>query len=270
MARFNIKCSTLLVLLGAMLSLPTVALATIYVSLEPDSATVQPGDTVTVKLTIFQADAQFNGFDAFVSFDPSRLALVSTPLADQVGSVFSGACSNLFQSFVAHPDSVEIHLGMLCPATFVTGPGDIYKFRLRVLAPLGPTDLVWSTGTEFFRAGFFVRPRVEVPMTLFVKNLAAVGPSSPAAGLSLATPWPNPYRGVGPLTLHFSLADSAPVGFTIFDTQGRCVASHAPEQYGAGTHSFAWTGLGLLPGRYLVKMSSGSNLQIARAWVVVR
>jgi hypothetical protein len=270
MARFAVRSITLLALLGAMLALPATALATIYVSLEPDSATVQPGDTVTVRLTIFQADAQFNGFDAFVSFDPARLALVSTPLADQVGPVISGACTNLFQSFVAHPDSVEIHLGMLCPATFVTGPGDIYQFRLRVLAPVGPTDLVWSTGTEFFRAGFFVRPRVEVPMTLFVKNLAAVGPSSAAAGLSLETPWPNPYRGSGPLTLHFSLADSAPVGFTIFDTQGRRVASQAPEEFSAGAHSFVWSGLRLQPGRYLVKMRSGSNLQIARAWVVVR
>ena len=265
MARFGIRSIMQLVLLGAMLGLPTLALAAIHVSLEPDSATVQPGDTVTVRLTIFQAEAEFNGFDAFVSFDPARLELLSTPLADQVGPVISVACNNLFHTFVPHPNSAEIHMGLLCPTTFVTGPGEIYRFRVRVLAPLGPTDLVWSTGTEFFRAGFFVRPRDAVPMTLFVQNLASVGPSSAAAGLSLETPRPNPYHGSGPLTLQFSLADSAPVGFTIFDTQGRRVASHAPEQFSAGTHSFAWTGLGLSPGRYLVKMSSGSNLQIARA-----
>jgi hypothetical protein len=260
----------LLLVLGAAAALASAARAGIHVSLEPDSATVQPGDTVTVSLTIFQAESEFNGLDAYVGFDPARLAFVSTPLDNQLGPVLTGACNNFFHQFVAHPDFVELHLGMLCPATFATGPGEIYRVRLLALAPTGPTSLVWQAGTEFYRAGFFVRPVESLPMTLFVQDLTAVPPTARSSGPALETPWPNPYRGGGPVRFRFSLPAPSRVRFAILDAQGRRVASRATEDFGAGEHSFTWQGLRLSPGRYLVKMQSESSIQAARSWVVVR
>lgn len=271
MRRSTLGSVALLLALWVTLVLPPMARAGIHVSLEPDSATVQTGDTVTVRLTIFKAESQFNAFDAFVAFDPARVEYVSAALDSQIGSLMSGACDNCFHRFVPHPDNVEIHLSFMCPSTFVTGPGEIYRVRLRVLPGDGPTDLVWRSGTEFYRAGFFVRPVESLPMTLFVHDLNGVGPpAAGAAGLSLETPRPNPYRGSGPATVKFWLAAPSRVGFVILDAQGRNVASRAPEEFSAGTHSFAWTGLRIAPGRYLVKMTSGTSGETARTWVVVR
>jgi hypothetical protein len=263
------RLSLLLLALGAVAGLPTAARAGMHVSLEPDSVTVQPGDTLTVKLSVFAEESQFNGFDAFVGFDPARFEFVSSSLADQLGPVMTGVCDNFFHQFVAHPSSVEIHLSMLCAGTFASGPGEIYRVRLRALAATGPTTLVWQTGTEFYRAGFFVRPVEAIPMAVFVQDLAAVPPPTTRTGVSLDTPRPNPYRGGGPVTLGFSLQGAASVGFTILDPQGRRVAARALGELGAGAHSFAWTGLRLAPGRYLVELRSGTSIQAARPWVVV-
>lgn len=264
------RALVLLLALGAAAALPPVARAGMHVSLEPDSVTVQPGDTVTVKLTVFQAESQFNGFDGFVGFDPARFAFVSSPLADQLGPVLTSVCNNFFHQFVPHASSVEIHLSMLCAGTFATGPGEIYRFRLRALPLIGPSTLVWQAGTEFYRAGFFVRPVESLPMTVFVQDNTAVPPFTTSEGLSLESPWPNPWRGGGPVTLSFSLHADSQVGFRILDAQGRLVASRALGELGAGVHSFAWTGLRLAPGRYLVELKSGNNVQAARPWVVVR
>jgi hypothetical protein len=222
---------------------------------------------------VFEAESEFNAFDAFVTFDPTRLEFVATsPVNGQIGPVMSSVCSNFFHQFVPHPDNLEIHLSLMCANTFVTGPGVIYQVRFRALSPIrGATQLGWGVDTEFYRAGFFVRPVEEIPMTLFVGRIGSVGP--PTAGATavwLATPRPNPYQGTGPATLAFSLPGPDRVRFEILDTQGRRVAERAPEDFGAGSHSVAWSGLRLEPGRYLVRMSSGSGAGAARTWAVVR
>jgi hypothetical protein len=260
----------LLFALGGVVALAPAARAGMHVSLEPDSVIVQPGDTVTVKLTVFQAESEFNGFDAYVGFDPTRFAFVSSTLDSQIGPVLTAVCNNFFHQFTAHPSSVEIHLSMLCSSTFATGPGEIYHVRLRALPVTGPTTLSWQTGTEFYRAGFFVRPAELVPMVVLVQDLTAVPPSGRPAGAAFDAPWPNPWRNGGPVTLQFSLNEDAPVHFKILDAQGRLVASHAMGELGAGAHTFAWAGLRLAPGRYLVELNSGNSTQAARPLVVVQ
>ncbi len=253
-------------------AIPSTARAGIHVSLEPDSARVQPGDTVTVRLTVFQAESQFNAFDAYVGFDPLRLQFVQVlPLDSQIGPLMKADCDNFFHQFSAHPNSVEIHLSLLCSGTFEIGPGVIYLLRFVALPVVGPTQLTWGAGTEFYRAGFFVRPVEELPMTLFVGGVGSVEP--PQAGgtkLWLATPRPNPWRGRGAVELSFFLPDPEQVGFVVIDAQGRRVAERASEGFGVGSHTIAWSGLRLSPGRYLVRMTSGAGAGAARAWVVAR
>jgi hypothetical protein len=135
---------------------------------------------------------------------------------------------------------------------------------------IGPSTLVWQAGTEFYRAGFFVRPVESIPMTVFVQDNTAVPPSMRSTSMSFEPPSPNPFRGGGALSLKFSLQGASRVGFKILDAQGRLIASHALGDLGAGAHSFAWTGLRLAPGRYLVELKSGNNTQAARPWVVVQ
>jgi hypothetical protein len=250
----------------------TVAAAAIHVSLEPDSAVVQPGDTVTVKLTVFQAESEFNAFDAYVQFDPTRLQFVPASSVDaQIGVVMTKDCNNFFHQFLPYSDHLEIHLSLLCNNTFETGPGVVYQVRFLALAVAGSTQLTWLAGTEFYRAGFFVRPVEALPMTLFVGGIDSVEPHrAGGAVLSLATPRPNPWRGSGAVTLAFSLPGPERVGFVVLDTQGRRVAERAPEEFGVGMHSIAWSGLRLTPGRYVVEMAYGAGAGAARAWVVTR
>jgi hypothetical protein len=263
----------LFLVLGSTWLFPALARADLHMSLEPDSAVVQPGDTVTVRITVFRvgaADSSFNAFDAFIAYDPARLELVNTTAAARVGPVFTDSCGNFFHQFLPTPGQLEIHLSMLCPKKNVTGPGDLYRVRMRVLPGTGPTNLVWNTGLEFYRGGFFVRPVEALPMTLFVGSMAGVNPpGEDARRLAFETPWPNPHRGAGPATLKFSLAAPDRVGFEILDAQGRRVAVRTPDEFGAGAHTVNWTGLQLAPGCYLVKMNTGNNLQAARAWVIL-
>src|SRR2546422_7001597 len=138
---------------------PRGARAGIHVELGPGSSLVQPGDTVTVQLQVFQAESEFNAFDAYLRFDPARLQFVpASSLSQQIGPVMSSGCGSFFHQFKARSDTLEIHLGMLCSNVFVTGPGVIYQVRFRVLEGTGPTQIYLGSGTEFYRAGFFVRP----------------------------------------------------------------------------------------------------------------
>ena len=251
---------------------PADARAGIHVKLGPDSSLVQPGDTVTVQLQVYQADSQFNAFDAFIRFDPSRLQFVpASSISQQIGPVMSSACGSFFHQFIPRSDTLEIHLSLLCKNVFVTGPGVIYQVRFRVLDGAGPTEIYLGSGTEFYAAGFFVRPVETLPMELYEGGTASVGsPSNSGTPLQLSTPRPNPYRGEGPATMRFTLPGPDRVGFAVLDTQGRRVAARAPEDFEAGSHAIAWSGLRLAPGHYVVKMSSAAGLRAARSWVVVR
>jgi len=264
--------TVLLMAMGVAATAPATARAGIHVKLSPDSCVAQPGDTVTVQLRVFQAESEFNAFDAYVLFDPTRLQFVPTaPLSDQIGPLMKRACGSFFHQFTPRPDTLEIHLSMLCPNAFVTGPGVIYQLRFRVLHAVGPTEIACGAHTEFYRAGFFVRPLEAFPMELYAGGFTAVAPSSHVGtAVRLATPWPNPYRGAGPATVQFSLPDRDRVGFAILDPQGRRVAMRDAEYFDSGPHSITWSGLRLAPGHYVVKMTSGAEAGVARNWVVVR
>ena len=251
---------------------PTGARAAIHVKLGPDSTLVQPGDTVTVQLNLFQAESEFNAFDAYLRFDPTRLQFVpAASISQQIGPVMSGACESFFHQFTPRSDTLEIHLSLLCKNVFVTGPGVIYQVRFLVLNGVGPTQIYLGSGTEFYRAGFFVRPVEALPMELYEGSTASVEPpSNSRIAVQLAAPRPNPYRGEGPATMRFTLPGPDRVGFAILDAQGRRVAERVPEGFGAGPHSIAWSGLRLGSGFYVVKMTSADGVRAARGWVVVR
>jgi len=260
-------------LCGLLLCAVSSAWATgVHVSLESSAAQPNPGDIITVSLNVFQADAEFNAFDAFIQFDPTRLEFVPAATPNlQIGPVMTANCGNFFHLFTPNASYLEVHLSLLCPNTFATGPGVIYQVQFRVLGILGATQVSWMPGTEFYRAGFFVRPAELLPLSLAVGGVNAVGPrDGKFAGFSINTPRPNPCQGSGPVTMEYSVATPERVVFEIYDSQGRRLAARSVSDAGAGRHSFTWAGLRLAPGRYVVRMSSATGARAERGWVVLR
>ena len=79
---------------------------------------------------------------------------------------------------------------------------------------------------------------------------------------------PNPSRG-GAVTAHFSLASSVSSSLELLDVAGRRIASCEVGSLGAGRHALD---LGqdthLAPGLYLVRLTQGTNVHVARVAVL--
>lgn len=200
---------TLLVALGLAVALPASA-AGIHVDLEPAPVSVPASTDFTVNLTIFQADASFNAFDAYVVFDPSRVSFVSG--SNQAGPVVTAACGNLFQIFKvdnvqpADLDTLEIHLSLLCNNTSMTGPGSIYRVKFHSGTTPGGTSITWGASTHFYDAGRLVTP-------LETRNLP-VQIQCPAIGAAPST-LPHEPRDA-PFSLSLSgTGGTAPYTFTL-------------------------------------------------------
>ena len=257
---------------GALLGGSPAFAAGVHATVVPGVSSASPGDTVVVQLVVPVADAAFNAFDAVLRFDSTRLQFVpASSLTQQIGPLMAGPCSNFFHLFTAHPDSLEIHLGMLCASQSVAGPGVLYQVRFRVMPAAGPTPIEWGVGTGFYAAGFRVRPVDVVSGSLQISGVTEVGPGGTAArDFTLETPRPNPRRGSGGVTLGFWLPGPQRIRFDIYDAQGRRVASRDAERLSAGRGSFTWEGLRLSPGRYTVRMTSGAGARSERSWIVLR
>lgn len=246
--------------------------ADVYVGFLEPSVTVAPGDTFTAHIVIQQAGAEFNAFDASVRFDPAMLGFEAiTPVADQRGSLMTGACSNTFHRFDVAPDSLKITLSLLCNNIFVTGPGTIYRVRFRAGFTEGVTSLSFGPFTEFYRAGLFVRPLSKQGMSVIVGTPVGVGPGpAPGGDLQFGPPAPNPRRGTSAVLLDFTLPAPDVVAIEVLDVQGRRVAARAPERLAGGRHRLSWAPPLLAHGSYRIRVSAARAGVAVRPWTVLR
>jgi len=95
----------------------------------------------------------------------------------------------------------------------------------------------------------------------------AVGPGTPAAGLALAAPAPNP--SAGEVALAFTLPAGGSARFEVLDAAGRRVATLADGEHAPGTHRLAWTGAGddgspVAPGVYFARLVAGGQARSVR------
>jgi hypothetical protein len=255
------------------IALPAVAArADIHAGFTPSSITVAPGDTFTVDLAITLADSAFNAFDASIRFDPSRLTFVPTsPVGNQRGALMTNACANTFHLFSAAPDSLKITLSLLCSATFVTGPGVIYRVKFQAGLTTGTTVLSLGPFTEFYKAGIYARPLFKQTLTVTIGTPTGVEGETPArSGLDLAPPAPNPRRGSGAVILDFALPSHDLVSFDVLDLMGRRVAGRGTERLASGRYHLAWTPPVLPSGDYFLRLRTLSNGSVTRRWTVLR
>ena len=102
-------------------------------------------------------------------------------------------------------------------------------------------------------------------------NPVSIGSESPARGVYLFPPAPNPSTGTG--FIDFELAASGPAVLDVLDGLGRQVAVLADAQLASGRSRFSLGGLELAPGVYWVRLRAtlrGDTQTVTRRLVVSR
>ncbi|MFZ1729611.1 MAG: DUF1501 domain-containing protein [Bacteroidota bacterium] len=100
-----------------------------------------------------------------------------------------------------------------------------------------------------------------------IRNVTRVQGNPAAVDFALMQNHPNPVTVAGQTTIPFTLGSSADVEMTLYDTQGRLLASLASSRYSAGRHSLSFNAQGLPPGIYFYQLRVGTQ-QVSRKLVV--
>jgi len=232
-------------------------------------AVIAPGDTFLVQVTVPIGDAQFNAFDLAISYDPNRLSFVPTvPLSAQRGALMTGACANTFHQFTPGVGQVNATLSLLCNGVFVTGPGIIYQFKLAAGDSVGPTDIQCTTGSQFYRAGFFVNPLDCVTKTVTI--IGTSGTESPPAASALRLAARSDPSNRGNIELDFELPEEASAEFALFDILGRRLAARPPELFSSGRHRVSWSVPAIPSGLHIIRLVTGSGASARTRFLSLR
>jgi len=262
---------SLALLLG--LGLAGAASASIDFSLLPASTVAQPGDTVTVELTVVNESDPFNGYDARVAYDADRLVFLQMePVTAQEGPLMTEACPNRFHIFTIGPDStyLEVNHVLLCAGTTVTGPGVVYRLQFVCGDEAGPTQLDFTDFTHFYDDGYYVTPLNLTGAVIDIQGAVSAPESTPTRRESLQAA-PNPFN---PQTvLSFALSRDGRTRLTVFDGRGRRVRTLVRGSLPAGSHSVTWhgrddAGRPVGSGTYLVRLEGPDGLQHHRITLI--
>lgn len=228
--------------IAACLVLPApLAAQGVTVALTPAAVQVDPGGEFDLDLFVTQAGAPFNGFDADIGFDPAALTLVpASPTSLQQGTLVTAACDNTFHVFSLGTGSAAISDAMLCPDTFVTGPGQLYRLHFHASTTAQATTVRFLPGLQFYNAGLFVNPANSTDATVQI-GASSVGvdpsPGGPALRLSLA---PNPMLSSAAITVE--LGGTARATVRVLDASGRLERTFEAAAGAPGPHTFRWDG----------------------------
>ena len=212
----------------------------VAVALVPSSQTIAPGAEFDLTIKCTSAGADFNGFDAIVSWDPAVLTFLPlSPLSQQEGTYMKGACGNTFHLFRTGAVADTITDVLLCNGVSLTGPGELYRLHFRA-ANTPQVTTVRFQGVQFYDAGHYVRPVDSPDLTLGIGMPVSVETDEPGAlrlALSVA---PNPGRG--PLALSLESDRAGVQRVRVSDLQGRTVSRLADGWSPAGRRPLSWNG----------------------------
>jgi hypothetical protein len=214
-----------------------------------------------LSIDVTEAGSPFNAFDIYLGFDPAALTPVPlSPLSLQEGSYFSAACPNRFHRFKAGTDRDTISDVLLCAATSLTGPGQIYRVRFQASSTPQVTTVKFLPGLQFYNEGVFVNPAYSGSAIVWIGTPLAVPAAPSVRDLSLSAA-PNPARGA--MGFELGLPEAGTASLEVADIQGRVVRKIEAGVLEAGTHVLAWdgrdaAGLTVAPGIYLARARLGS------------
>jgi len=218
------------------------ALADIHLAVAPAEAVIEPGDTLTVELTITETGSAFNAYAGYVAFDKTYLTFLQMdPITDQEGPLMTEACPNRFHQFSIEPDSsfVTIFHSLLCEGTTVTGPGVIYYLRFQAGPHDADTEVRLLENTTFYDDGLIVTPLHLADAHIQIGEGLSVPDADQAARLSLSAT-PNPFNPV--TVLSFVIPDDGWVSLRIVGVNGHVIRSVIGERLPAGRYTRGWDG----------------------------
>lgn len=159
---------------------PANADAEVRFGLVSDTNTLDVGQTLEVDVVVPTAGDAFNGYDAVLYYDSTRVEpVVPLPASSGEGALFTDACGIRFLDIADAPDSSKIRVAhvILCAGASVTGPGNVYSLEFRALAD-GITTIELGPGTQAYEAGELVDTTIGTAVTLTIGEVTTV-PSAP-------------------------------------------------------------------------------------------
>lgn len=111
-------------------------------------------------------------------------------------------------------------------------------------------SVIWNRCTDEWRTN----GRLDVKSMICVTPKKSGEYGNVPLSIDLIQNYPNPFSSE--TMISFSLTNEANVHLTVLDLFGREVALVANERYGTGTHRVSWSGLKLLPGTYILRLSA--------------
>lgn len=230
-----------LLVLPLFLTQANSARADITLAIQPSPIAVDNGEIFDVELTVTDSAADFNGFDAFIGYDPTRLTFIEQLVVTQQGALMQDACPISFHQFDIADDStyVSINYIILCAGVTVTGPGVIYNLRFQAKYTDGPTTLSILTGTQFFNAGIFVSPLITEDGVVVIGTQTDVPSERLETGLRLNAA-PNPFNPV--TVLSFEIPQSSPVTLAVYSSAGKRITTLVDGFLEQGLHELLWDG----------------------------
>jgi len=246
--------------------LAAAAADTVRLSVVPDGTQVQAGDTLLVELTVPEAGPAFNGYDAYLMYDPAVLQfLPAANVTTQEGPLMTTACGLRFHVFTADTlaGRLRVSHSLLCAGRSVTGPGVVYRVRLRARAVDADTPLTLLMNapnkTTFYLAGTILVPLQTAGALVRVGAGSAAAAETPRVGLPQLRVTPNPFN---PLTvIAFRLENAARAVLRVHDARGRVVATLVDRELAAGDHQFDFDGRGLPSGLYLCRLEADGAVE---------
>jgi hypothetical protein len=101
------------------------------------------------------------------------------------------------------------------------------------------------------------------PLSQILTAVQATSDGTYAGQFGLDQNYPNPFNPV--TTLSFRLPSRSFVSSRVFDALGREIATLAPEDMSAGSHSFKWGANALPSGMYYYRLQSGGFTETRKA-----
>ncbi len=224
-----------------LLAMVAAAPAAVHVAVQPASIVVEPGEMLEVELTITTEGSSFNGYNAFIGYDPEAISFVERPSSAQEGPLMTEACATRFHVFAADEDEgvLDIAHVLLCAGVSVTGPGVVYRLQFEA----GPNDVTTAIEilpeTEFYLAGAFVTPILTEDAEVLVGEGTPVSEPVPLADATI-TVWPNPFNARTEVRL--VTAVRAHAGLAIHDLRGAVIRTFPGADAVPGGLRVVWDG----------------------------
>lgn len=239
--RFPNRCFALaLTMLAALLlGATTAARASVTLVVSPETLSVAPGATFSLTLQVPVTGSAFNGYDAIVEYDPSKLTFLPTsPITQQEGSSMRAACSNTFFVFSAAGDSLSISHVLLCNGATLSGPSQLCVLRFRASNAPGAA-WVRLRSVQFYSEGMYVNPAITSDALVKWGVVLDVPPTEAPLDVRLGVR-NNPSRSDQWIDARSPV--SGPQDLKVFDPAGRAVRHLDSGYRSAGTRSVSWDG----------------------------